>query len=262
MSPKKPLYRTIADTLRAEIADGTFPPDSKLPSERELGERFQAARGTVRMGLNVLLTEGLITSGQGVGYAVQSHEVFVLNASRFENLQFSSPTDGDSYDNEVLQAGRMPRQEFRVQMVETPKDIAGHLDVEPASAAVLRHCLRYVDDSPWSTQATYYPKWLVDEHPRLAEPRDIEEGTTRYLADRGINQIGSTNDVETRMPTPNEARELQMGPGVPVLIWTRTGYTADKPVRCTVTTFRGDLNRLHFEQGDLRATHGATGGLH
>ncbi|MGW2083044.1 UTRA domain-containing protein [Streptomyces sp. NPDC001939] len=193
---------------------------------------------------------------------VQLQEVFVLNALRFENLQFSSPTDGDSYSNEVLHAGRVPRQEFRDQMVETPRDIASRLAVELDSAAVLHHCLRYVDDSPWSTQATHRPKWLADEHPRLADPRGIEESITRCLTDRGINQIGSTNDVETRMPTPNEVRELQMDPGVPVLIWTQTRYTADKSARCTGTTFRGDLNCVHFEQGDLRASAGADGELH
>jgi len=55
------------------------------------------------------------------------------------------------------------------------------------------------------------------------------------------------------MPTPEEARLLDIGPGVPVLLWTRTGYSAEKPIRCTITTFRGDLNRMTYEIGDLSA---------
>ncbi|MGQ4439866.1 GntR family transcriptional regulator, partial [Streptomyces violaceoruber] len=31
------------------------------------------------------------------------------------------------------------------------------------------------------------------------------------------------------------------------------GYTAERPARCTVTTFRGDLNRMNYEIGDLAA---------
>lgn len=252
MSPK-PLYQEVADTLRAEISDGTYSADSQLPSEAELVDRFGVARGTVRAGLRVLLAEGLITSSQGRSYKVQSHEMFTLDASRFEDLQFSRPEDGDSYNNEVLHAGRVPRQDFRVEMVTMPTDVAARLDVPEGAPGVLRHCHRYVDDVPWSTQATYYPKWIIDECPRLAEPGDIEEGTTRYLADRGIKQTRFHDELSTRMPTPKEARSLEIGPGVPVLIWIRTGYTAKQPARCTVNTFRGDLNRLTYDLGDDHA---------
>lgn len=249
----KPLYRQVADALRAEIADGVLGPGSDLPSERELRERFDASRNTVRQGLQVLVAEGLLVSAQGRAYQVRSQEVFTLNASRFENLQFSQREDGDSYSNEVLHAGRAPRQEFRVQMVKAPVEVAERLGIPSGSPAVLRFCRRFVDDLPWSTQATYYPKWLVDETPRLAEPDDIEEGTTRYLADHGAEQIGYHDELFTRMPAPQEADDLQVGPGVPVLIWLRTGFTSENPVRCTRTTFRGDLNHITYELGDLRA---------
>ena len=106
---------------------------------------------------------------------------------------------------------------------------------------------------PWSTQATHYPDWLIQEAPRLAEPGDIDEGTTRYLAGRGIEQVGYADEISTRMPTPEEARLLEIDPGVAVLLWTRTGHTAERPARCTVTTFRGDLNRMNYEIGDLPA---------
>jgi GntR family transcriptional regulator len=257
----KPLYRQVADALRAEIADGVFGPGADLPSERELRERFDASRNTVRQGLQLLVSEGLVASSQGRAYQVRSQEVFILNASKFENLQFSRPENGDSYNNEVLDAGRQPHQDLRVEMVRAPQDIAERLRVTPGEQAVLRFCLRLVDETPWSTQATHYPKWLVDAHPRLAEPDDIEEGSTRYLADRGVEQIGYRDELMTRMPTPEEARMLQIGPGIPVLIWVRTGFSSDRPVRCTRTTFRGDLNHITYDLGDLRA-HSSESDLH
>ncbi|MFI1604076.1 GntR family transcriptional regulator [Streptomyces griseofuscus] len=248
---KQPKYRQVADALRREIDNGLFPPGTRLPSENDLQQRFDASRNTVRNGLSLLVSEGLITSSQGLGYEVRAHEVFRLNASRFENLEF--PQNGDAYNTDVTNAGRRPHQTFRVEVSLAPKDIAPRLKVEVGSKTVLRFCHRFVDDVPWSTQATYYPAWLVDESPRLAEPGDIEEGTTRYLASRGIEQIGYFDEIATRMPTPEEARLLETGPGVPVLLWTRTGYSADRPIRCTVTTFRGDLNQMNYEIGDLSA---------
>ncbi len=248
---KQPKYQQVADALRREIDKGTYGPGSRLPSEAELAVRFEASRNTVRSGLGLLVSQGLITSSQGLGYEVRKHEIFELNASRFENLNF--PQNGDAYSTDVTNAGRRPHQTFRVEVTTMPEDIAQRLRVETGSRAVLRFCHRFVDDVPWSTQATHYPDWLVREAPRLAEPGDVAEGTTRYLASHGIEQIGYADEIATRMPTPDEARLLEIGPGVPVLLWTRTGYTAERPVRCTITTFRGDLNRMNYEIGDLSA---------
>ncbi len=37
------------------------------------------------------------------------------------------------------------------------------------------------------------------------------------------------------------------------MLWTRTGYSATAPIRRTVTTFRGYLNRMNYEIGDVSA---------
>ncbi|MFC5723502.1 GntR family transcriptional regulator [Streptomyces gamaensis] len=248
---RQPKYRQVADALRREIDGGKYPPGARLPSESELSARFDASRNTVRSGLSLLVSEGLVASSQGLGYEVRSHEVFELNASRFENLTF--PQNGDAYNTDVTNAGRRPHQTFRVELKPAPEDVAKRLAIEPGSTTVLRFCHRYVDDVPWSTQATYYPGWLIEKASRLTTPGDIPEGTTRYLAGVGIEQVGYFDEIATRMPTPDEGRLLEVGAGVPVLLWTRTGYSDERPIRCTITTFRGDLNRMNYEIGDLGA---------
>ncbi|MFD8070040.1 GntR family transcriptional regulator [Streptomyces parvulus] len=248
---KQPKYRQVADALRREIDSGTYAPGARLPSESDLMKRFVASRNTVRSGLALLVSQGLISSSQGLGYEVRSHEVFKLNASRFENLDF--PQNGDAYNTDVMSAGRRPHQTFRVEMTPASEEVAERLKVSVGSTAVLRFCHRFVDDVPWSTQATWYPGWLVEQTPRLAEPGDIEEGTTRYLADHAVEQVGYFDEIATRMPTPEEARLLEIGAGVPVLLWTRTGYSEERAIRCTVTTFRGDLNQMNYEIGNLSA---------
>ncbi|MGX2996176.1 GntR family transcriptional regulator [Streptomyces sp. JNUCC 64] len=248
---KLPKYRQVADALRRDIDGGTYTPGARLPSESDLMSRFTASRNTVRSGLKLLVSEGLISSSQGLGYEVRKHEVFELNASRFENLTF--PQTGDAYSTDVANAGRRPTQSFRVEVTPADEYVATRLKVAAQATAVLRFCHRFVDDVPWSTQATYYPDWLVREAPRLAEPGDIAEGTTRYLAGIGVGQVGYFDEVSARMPTPDEARLLDVSEGVPVLLWTRTGYSETKPIRCTITTFRGDLNRMNYEIGTLTA---------
>lgn len=63
-------FEHVADVLRAEIADGTYAPGKRIPTQRELVERFDVSRDTVRRALEDLKSKGLIESRQGSGAVV------------------------------------------------------------------------------------------------------------------------------------------------------------------------------------------------
>ena len=62
-----PLYHQIADQLRAGIASGVYPPDSRLPTEHELATRLGVSRPTVRQALDLLAREGIVVRVKGSG---------------------------------------------------------------------------------------------------------------------------------------------------------------------------------------------------
>jgi GntR family transcriptional repressor for pyruvate dehydrogenase complex len=64
------LYRIVIDTLQQEIADGIFPPGSRLPPERALVERFSVSRLTIREALIGMEILGLVEARQGSGFYV------------------------------------------------------------------------------------------------------------------------------------------------------------------------------------------------
>lgn len=253
MTGPKPLYQQIADAVRAGIAAGTYPRGGQLPSERELGDEFGAARNTVRLGLGLLVSEGLIYGERGRGYFVRDQVPFTYFASRSENLMLPPPDEvGDSFNSDVRSAGRAPEAEFTLKIEPASPYVARELGLEEGDATVLRSVLRFVDGSPWSIQNTWYPMSLAGGT-RLIEPSDIAEGTTRYLATLGHVQIGYWDEWTTRMPSPAESRKLELGPGTPLLICRRTGYTKEQPLRVTETVFAGDRNRIVYEIGDTSA---------
>jgi GntR family transcriptional regulator, transcriptional repressor for pyruvate dehydrogenase complex len=63
----RPLAKSVHHALRLKIVSGAFGLDEKLPSEKELAERFAVSRPIVREALRHLRDEGLIRSQRGAG---------------------------------------------------------------------------------------------------------------------------------------------------------------------------------------------------
>jgi LacI family transcriptional regulator len=60
-------YREIASELEAEIVDGQWPDDRRLPGVRQVAERYKVATGTAARALEVLIGKGLIESHERSG---------------------------------------------------------------------------------------------------------------------------------------------------------------------------------------------------
>jgi DNA-binding FadR family transcriptional regulator len=52
--------RQLADMLRSEIENGTYPPGSKLPSYRELRDSRHVALNTAQAAIRLLAADGLV----------------------------------------------------------------------------------------------------------------------------------------------------------------------------------------------------------
>ncbi|MDA8747906.1 GntR family transcriptional regulator [Litoreibacter sp.] len=86
-----PIFRQIADRLKARIAAGDLPPHDALPSERVVAEHEQVSRMTARRALETLEAEGLAYSKGRTGrfisppridYNLASMSDFVAKAAK------------------------------------------------------------------------------------------------------------------------------------------------------------------------------------
>jgi GntR family transcriptional regulator len=245
------LYRRIASDLREQIARGELQPGDRLATEPQLMDRYQVSRNTVRLAVAQLVNEGLVmhVPGRSGGMVVRERVTLTYHASRAEQPD-GYHSESDAYVSEVRAQGYAPSQQFESRLVALTPEIAERLEVEEHSNAVLRRCIRMVNNVPHSLQDSYYPMALADEVRELLSPTDIPQGTTRLLAERGHQQVAFREEISTRMPNAEEARLLDLGAGTPVLVYVRTAYTHERPVRVTVTTFAGDRNRIVYTLGD------------
>ena len=69
-SAKKAIYKQLAEYMEQGIADGTFPPDKPLPSERYLAKELNVNRSTVVAAYDELEANGLIQRNRGSGTTI------------------------------------------------------------------------------------------------------------------------------------------------------------------------------------------------
>jgi GntR family transcriptional regulator len=72
---KKPLYIIVYDKLFKLIMEGTFLPDSRLPTEPELAKKLGVSRMTLRQVLALFQDDGLVRNVHGKGnFITKSHQ--------------------------------------------------------------------------------------------------------------------------------------------------------------------------------------------
>lgn len=67
----RPLYVQVAADLRRAIREGEFPVGSKVPSRRQISERYRVSAVTAAQAVSLLKAEGVVVGHQGRGTYVR-----------------------------------------------------------------------------------------------------------------------------------------------------------------------------------------------
>ncbi len=222
-----------------------------LPVESELENQYQVARNTVRLAVDVLVNEGLLIRVQGKGTYLKDHPIVDHYAYRAPagNVP-GTPLSPSSaiYAEEAERAGRKLSADFQMLIVRATADITDRLRIKAGEAVVLRRVLRHMDGEPWSIEESHYPVALAT-NTALMDPDPVAGGDEVALGQAGHVEVGCVDELAARMPNPEEAQWFQAGPGVPLLVQLRTGFTEAGPIRVTETRYCADRNRLVYALG-------------
>lgn len=72
LDPDSPLYRQVADAMRERIAKGVWAVGDRTPTLNELVAEFAVSAITIRLAVQILKREGLVSTKQGRGTFVTS----------------------------------------------------------------------------------------------------------------------------------------------------------------------------------------------
>jgi GntR family transcriptional regulator len=214
-----PLYLQISDDLRTQILQQQLRPGERLPSEHSLMERYGASRQTVRKAVAVLKTEGLLDAAQGQGVFVRKRAPMLRRLSRREwetdrsgGFVFERPAGGTTV---------VEKEQGRIT---APAAVASRLGLSEGTEVTVWKWRVLSDDRPLVISTSYLP---LADGPAVRQP-ELPEDVYGHLADELGLRIGRLAEhVASRMPQPAEAHELDLGPGTPVVLITRTAFTPD-----------------------------------
>lgn len=155
------LYRQIAAHLQEGIEAGLYEPSGRLPSEAEIGARFNVSRVTVRLAFDQLVAEGQIVRRQGKGSYVAGKQVR-HGLDNLRSFHESLRQQGLNATMSLLEKKRVP----------VPGELKSQFPGQSHCLFVRR--LHSVDDEPVALGISYLPDALAKVK------RDVLERESAY----------------------------------------------------------------------------------
>ncbi|GGP07465.1 GntR family transcriptional regulator [Oceanobacillus neutriphilus] len=233
-SNKIPLYLQLIEEIKEKIENQTYREHEKLPSERELCDRYELSRITVRQALQALEQEGYIYKLHGKG-------TFVSQMAFKQDLkQLYSFTD------EMRKKNKNPKSnvlEFQQKSADEKLMTAMRLEEGEAVYEVIR--LRLADEEPLIYETSYIPQkffpgltkqCLIEKPMYEVFEEDYQRKVTRVEEDFSATSAGEL-----------EAGYLELAENQPVMLIRRFAYHKEQLIEYTISVARGDKFNYRVE---------------
>lgn len=243
----RPVFKQIADRLRAAIRSGELAPGGRMPSEQALMDAHGVARGTIREAVSLLRSEGLVRTEHGRGSFVRDRPpVRRLAHDRFARRH--RERGRAAYLAELESEGRRAQVEVLDVLRETALDeVAVWLQLAIGAEVLVRR-RRYLADGEPMELATSFVPWELAEGTPMTQAETGPGGIYARLEERGHRLKRFSEEVSARMPTVDEVAALRLEPGVPVIRLVRIAYDEhEKPVEACDTVMAADRYVLSYE---------------
>jgi GntR family transcriptional regulator len=213
----------------------SLPPGSPLPSERELAERFELARMTLRGEIERLAAEGLV-------YRIHGRGTFVAEPRVAQEATFSS------FSEDMRARGLTPGSIVRsVSLTEADGFLAGALELAPGAPVVCLDRVRTADGEPLAVEQAFVP---AESFPGI-EVEDFSSASLFEVLRRryGVELRDAHQRVVAVAIEGDDADALGAEEGQPGLsFYTLARDGAGTPVYYAVSLFRGDRYEVSLRQ--------------
>lgn len=228
-STPAPLYARVKQHISSRIADGSWPPHHRVPSEADLVETLGVSRMTVHRALRELTAEGMLVRLQGVGTFVAEPKLrtalYAVN-----NIADDIAARGHRHHARVISV----REERAGPAQATALDV-------PLEHRVFHSVIVHYEDE--------VAIQLEDRYVNAAVAPDyLEQDFTRETPYQYLTRVAPLTEgehvVEAVLAHPEECGLLDIDKGEPCLLIRRRTWSAGRVVTSVRLVHPGSLHRL------------------
>jgi GntR family phosphonate transport system transcriptional regulator len=240
------LWRQIQAVLEHDLRSGYVAAGEKLPTERQLAQRFGVNRHTVRQALAELARKELIVVEQGRGAFARRDKLDYALARR---VRFSE---------NLLRQSRIPSERLLgSDKVQAGRKAAEALQVLPATMLLRLRTLGNADGRPLCCTTHYFPYGRFAGF--AAVYGQLHSVTAAFRALGVADYVRTSTRITSRMPDAAEVRALGLARQTPVLVVESVNADgAGTPVEYGVCVWAAD--RIQFVIDAAENVCGGTGG--
>lgn len=232
---KLPLYHQLTEQIYELIQQGALKPGDVLPSEREICEKYNVSRGTVRQAINILVSKGYVSRKQGKGTVIKHPAL-----------------DHDLIGDYSFGKG-MIRQGLKISSIVLFSDVTigkkrmtNRLGLHSKSKLIRISRIRCANDEPWIIEDSYLPE---DKFSGLDSYDFTSCLLVEVLASHYCTRLARIEAyIEPTLAEDNHSRLLGIEVGSPALVLDRVLYDEkNTPVVYSQAFVRGDRCRYYFK---------------
>lgn len=228
-----PLYMQLKNALVADIDAGQYKPHERLMSERELGEKFNVSRMTVRQALTAMIREGFLYTQVGKGTYVNESKI----------KQELKTLTGFTQDM-TARGTRVSGQVLEARIIRATLTLAVLFSVPMNTEFVLLSRLRLSDDMPLAIEEAYIRYQVCSG---ILKYDFSKESLYNILATHyNTILVRAEQTMEASLATSKEAELLQITSPSPILRIERLSYNEQNTlVEYVISAYRGDRYKFH-----------------
>lgn len=234
-----PLYIQLKDNIKKAIEDGELKPDNQIPSERELCNKYNVSRITVRQAIAEAVNEGLL-------YKIQGKGTFVKQSKIEQGLVKLT-----SFSKTLLNKGlKASSQVIKKDIIPINFQVANILNLDLSEQVVNMGVLGLANDESAVYYDSYFAFDIGMEMIKAAERRvKLNKAFSTYDLYEDVNIIIDTINQTIEAVNCNKeiAKLLKVPEGTALLVITSIIYSRDKkPIEFKTAMYKADKYRFHI----------------
>jgi GntR family transcriptional regulator len=237
---KTPLYHQIALILRQQIVDGYYAYDDRVPTEKELTERYEVSRITAKRALDDLAKEGLVVRERARGTRVCFKGAIQPVKSSVEGVLENLLSMGLETEVTLLSFEYVTPTDALMESLECEKDTLVQKAVR----------IRSLEGEPFSYLITHVPEDIGQQY----DQNELAEKPLLALLERSGVKVASANQtISASLADAVVASALNVEIGAALLAINRVVRDQNgRPVEHISALYRPDRYQYHMELTRIR----------